>query len=323
MPIGGFFGTGFIVAVFIAIGVGMILVVQYILHTVWCDTRPANAYEHFEDKAKNTIEAKEPKEPVDPIQSRIDKLKQLQDMMQGDLEHLDDSADATCDITKQIEDNYVANNSAPSDENEYQLPRDQQEARVKKRKQRAVGRFQTEKKRFSAIKKMQPLYECFEDAVAATKDAVAATKDAVAATKDAAGTKKQTATEDELREEIAEVERLMDTAELKAAATKGQALESLMAFNAGYLKKGADTITESFENPRSGQGLLDYADSLINKGIKLHNAVLIIVGEVKKQQMAAAAIFQKTNSLQNGQISEADSARAAAKVTIPPSQPSS
>ena len=289
-PLGGFFGTAFIVAIFIAIGVGMILIVQYILHTVWCNGRPTNAYEHFEDK--------KPENPINPIQLRINKLQKLQDMIQSDLEILDDSADATCDITKQIEDNYVANNSAPSDENEYQMPKEQQETRARKRKDRAMSRFTTEKKRFSAVKNMVPLYECFEDA--STKD---------------------DATEDDLRDEIAEVERLMDTAELKAAATKGQALESLMAFNAGYLKKGADTITESFENPRSGQDLLDYADSLINKGMKLHNAVLIIVGEVKKQQSAAAAIFQKTNSLQNGQISEEDSARAAARLTTPPSQP--
>lgn len=294
-PIGGFFGTGIIVAVFIAIGVGMILVVQYILHTVWCGVRPANAYERFEDKKKEE----------DPIQSRIDKLRQLQGIIQGDLETLDDSADATCDITKQIEDNYVANNSAPSDENEYQMPREQQEARAKKRKQRATSRFATEKKRFSAVKNMAPLYECFEDAAPSTKDA-----------------EKQKATEDDLRAEIAEVERLMDTAELKTAATKGQALESLMAFNAGYLKKGAETITESFTNSRSGQELLDYADLLIAKGAKLHNAVRIIVGEVKKQQVAAAAIFQKTNNLQNGQLSEEDSARAAAKLTKTPSQQS-
>jgi uncharacterized membrane protein len=57
--LGGFFGTGFIVAVFIAIGVGMILIVQYILHTVWCNGRPANAYEHFEDKKPEKTEKPE------------------------------------------------------------------------------------------------------------------------------------------------------------------------------------------------------------------------------------------------------------------------
>ena len=55
-PLGGFFGKAIIAVVFIAIGVGMILVVQYILHTVWCGGRPANAYEHFEDKKKEKEE---------------------------------------------------------------------------------------------------------------------------------------------------------------------------------------------------------------------------------------------------------------------------
>jgi len=215
-------------------------------------------------------------------------------MVQSDLEQLDDSADATCDITKDIEDNYVSNNSAPTDENEYQLPKDQQDARIKKRKQRAAERFKNEKKRFSAVKGIAPIYECFENA------------------------EKKGATEDDLRAVIVEVERLMDTAELKAAATKGQALESLMAFNAGYLKQGADAITEPFENQRTGQDLLDYADSLIAKGARLHNAVLIIVREVKKQQSVASAIFHKSQSIQNGQISEADTKAAASKVTGPP-----
>jgi hypothetical protein len=241
----------------------LFIAIKYLLTTYWCT-------EGFEDK--------------DPVGQRIKALQTMRDTLTKDLEALDDAADAACDVTKQIEDSYVSNNSAPTDETEYQLPQDVQTERQQKRNARTKKRFEDEKKRYSALKNVDPIYECFEDAAAAT--------------------------EDDLRAEIQDVQRILDTAEAKAVAAKGLRLQSLLGFNAGYLKKGAATVTEGFA---TGSALLAAADDIIAKGNAVHADILTITAAVKTQQAVAKGVFQKTQNLQNGKVSDQDAAAAASK----------
>ena len=246
----------------------LFLGIKYLLSTFWCT-------EGFEDK--------------DPVGQRIKALQTMRDTLTKDLEALDDAADAACDVTKQIEDSYVSNNSAPTDESEYQLPQDVQADRQQKRNARTKKRFEEEKKRYSVLKNTEPIYECFED-------------------KDADDT---AAKEEELRSEIEDVQRILDTAEAKAVAAKGLRLQSLLGFNAGYLKKGVSTVTEGFA---TGSALLAAADDLIAKGNAVHAEIVNITSAVKTQQAVAKGVFQKTQNLQNGKVSDQDAAAAASKV---------
>jgi hypothetical protein len=116
-----------------------------------------------------------------------------------------------------------------------------------------------------------------------------------------------------------DITRIMDTAEMKAAAAKGSALQSLLGFNAGYLKKGVSTITEGFADALTGKALLDAADELIAKGKNLHTAVVNITAAVKQQQVAAKGVFQKSKDLQDGKVNPGDSAIASSKFTASPS----
>jgi len=237
--------------------------VKYLLTTFWCT-------EGFVDK--------------DPYGQRIKALQKMRDTLTKDLEALDDAADAACDVTKQIEDSYVSNNSAPTDESEYQMPPDIQKERQQKRNIRTKKRFEDEKKRYSVLKNTDPIYECFEDA--------------------------DKAKEDELRSELEDVQRILDTAEAKAVAAKGLRLQSLLGFNAGYLKKGASTATEGFA---TGSALLAAADDIIAKGNAVHAEIVNITKAVKNQQAIAKGVLQKSDNLQNGKVSQQDSAAATSK----------
>lgn len=273
----GFIGNFLIIGFLILIVVGIIFVVQYLVSNIWCIR--LNHYEHFEDTNESQTDQ--------IVQSKTAQLQTLQDMIESDLELLDDSADAVCDITKTLEDNYISNNAAPTSSDEYSLPADEQKKRQAKREKRAKARFEDDKSRYAAIKNIAPLYECFDSG---NEDA-----------------------EKELRDKISEIERIMDTAQMKAAATKGLALESLMSFNSKYLNQ-ASVLTEGFDE-LSGQALLDKADALIQKGNDLHQEVLAISSAVKKQQSQASAIFKKTNDIKNGNITANDAQKATISIT--------
>lgn len=277
---------------FLLIVSGLLVTIQSLISKYWCSS--FTSYEGFEEN------------PKEAILQRTKDLQSLRELIMQDIEALDDAADASCDITKQVEDSYVSNNSAPSDPDEYQMPPDIQKERQAKRNKRSVNRFKEEKKRFSALKNMAPVYECFEDAVAEKVASDDTIKEA----------------EEELRAEISEIKRILETAEAKAIAAKGASLQSLLEFNAVYLKKAATTVTEGFAiatAPLTGAALLAAADELITNGNAVHMDVVNITAAVKTQQDVARGVFQKTKDVQNGQINPADAAKAANKSTSVPS----
>lgn len=252
---------------FLLIVVGIILAVQTIIQKYWCYTRSVGTYEQFAEEEK-----------PDPFQQRIDTLVSLKETLTADLDTLDDNRDASCNITKQVEDSYVSNNAAPTDESEYSMPKDVQETRQRQRNDRAKKRFEAEKKRYSELQKVAPVHECFATS----------------------------SSEDELRSAIEDVERLIESVKMNS-------LQSLLGFNAVYLKKGAATVTESFANAFSGLALLAKADEVIKKGNALHAEIGKITAAVKTQQAVAKGVFQKTSDLQKGQVNASDVAAASSK----------
>ena len=320
-PKGAFFGNFLLIGVVIAFVALLILFVQYLVVHVWCLVKPANNYEHFEgtqavtylDKLNANIASV--KATGNTIQKKTQELQKLQTMIERDLEALDDTADAACEITKNIEDNYISSNAAPTDEIDASLPQKTREVRQQKRSQRAKARFEKDKTTFAALKNVPPLYECFaiqdeEKVRIAEEREQDAQKINEANETLEAETSKIKDYENDLRSEIVEVERIIDTAQMRAAAAKGQALESLMMFNDKYLKQSS-ALTEGFANMLTGKALLDRADELIQKGNNLHQEVLDISAAVRKQQSQSAAIFKKGNAVMNGDVTAVDAAKAA------------
>jgi len=250
----------------------IILTIKWVLKTFWC-------VEHFEGGPTG-----------DPITKRVLALQTIRDTIISDLDDLDDAADVACSINKQIEATYVANNAAPEDPvAESQLPNDVQGKNKAKRTARAQQRFKEEKKRYSSIHNAAPVYECFADSAA---------------------------TENDLRALIGSIQQLMNSAEAKAAACKVTGVESLIGFNAKYVgptTEGFDTGSTGCAVPVTspaitlkGLELLAAADDLITKGNTVHMAIQLLVATVKAQQKSANQINQKSQSLQNGQVSAAD-----------------
>jgi len=269
---------------FLLLCIGALLLIATI-HMVyrWCTKGiEKNAFEPFTNSPSY----------YDSIQERIASIRDMKRALGDGLDDLDDSADETCDIMRQVEDIYVSNNSAPNDASEYNLPQSMQDARMGRRKKRAEASFTNKKHQYSAIYKVAPVYECFNG----EEDIVGA--------------------EEELRTEILDVERIIDTAEMKGAVAKGEQVSSLLGFNATFLKRGIPNIIESFANSTknamvdisnlSGPDLLAYADQLIGKGATVREEVSKLKAAVATQKMAAKALTNKSADLQRGDIRATD-----------------
>jgi hypothetical protein len=261
----------------------IILTIKWVLKTFWC-------VEHFDGGPAS-----------DPIMKRVLALQTIRDTIISDLDELDDAADSACEINKQIEATYVANNAAPEDPvAESQLPNDVQTKNKARRTARAQQRFKEEKKRFSSLHNAAPVYECFADVGA---------------------------TEEDLRVLIGSIQQLMNSAEAKAAACKVTGVESLVGFNAKYVgptTEGFDTGSAGCAVPvaaptitLTGAELLAAADDLITKGNTVHMAIQLLVATVKAQQKSATQMNQKSQNLQNGQVSAADVDAAQAATASP------
>ena len=237
-------------------------------------TQAENVYEHFD----------ETDDYLSNLQRRTALVKQTISTLQSDMDILDEDADDTCEIMKSVEDTFISNKSAPSDESELELPREVQQTRMDRRKERAKKSFQEKKNIFAASVGKLPLLECF----ASVSDVAQAQQD--------------------LGDVIQELSLLLDSAEMKLAITKGQKTWLSLLFTAPYLKKAVDmttpNITERFST-KDGD-LLSKADELIGKANTIHASLKIVRDQVIAQKKVAGSLNKKAGELQQGNISQSD-----------------
>lgn len=304
-----------------------IIVITAILAVVAIGTKcisawnPA-AYEHFMSQNARDLQM---------INDRIERVRAEKERLQRDLDDLGDITDDTCSILKMVEERYIGNAMAPTDETEYDLPPAIQKQRQEQRKKRAQERFQQEKKLYAAANKGATVYECFEDA---PKDV---SKDDLEAA------------EAILQKEIEELHSLLDSAEVQLSVKRGKEVYSLLGFNAKFLQKGIDAVKppEGFMNYFTGGTLVTKADALIGKSQAIreqfanvkdaaiakrkdqliqesnvllnrldttHSWVQEMKQEVANQKAAALALNKKTSDLQKGKVSDADVANSVGKL---------
>lgn len=240
----------------------------------------SNVYERFETED----------DQLAAIKKRIQGIQTIKENIQSDLDDLNDAADDTCNIMKQVEDSYIASVSVPSDDSETDLSVEMQRRRDADRNARAKRRFEGEKRMFVALHKQAPLLECFS----ASPDDVANA-------------------EQELRDQVDEMTLLLDNAEIKLAAEKGAKVNSLLAFNAQYLKKAVDAITvkEGFWSELRGAALLSKADELIGIALSFHESMQALKQSVSIQKKTAAALNKKKRELDQGNFAPSDIAHSA------------
>lgn len=280
-PIVGKIVAYFFAFVFITlVCTGIIMLIRNITCT---QGQPANVYEHFDDSD----------DYLKNLKTRITNAKQANDTLQNDLDILNDNAEDTCEIMSNVEDMYVSSRAAPSDDSDLSLPREEQQKKMDRRRDRAKKNFQLAKDTFVKSNNNQKLLECF-----ASVDNI---EDA----------------EQDLNDAIGDLTKTIDGAEMQLAIAKGKQTWFSLLFNAPYLKKAINITTakpsENFDNQTGGL-LLSKADELIGKANTIHNVFLIIIKSVKDQKTVAGALAKKNANLQNGNIEQGDVNSATANI---------
>jgi len=255
--------------------------------------QPVNLYEHFADSDSY----------LKNLKKRIPKVKKASETIQNDLDILSESADDTCNIMNNVEETYISSKAIPSDDSEFDLPKEAQQKKMDRRQARAKKNFQLEKDAF--VKTNGALLECFTDDSSADDIADA---------------------EEELNDAIGELTQVLDGAEMQMAIEKAQKTWFSLLFNAPYLKKAIDATTpktsENFENQK-GLELFIKADELVGKANTLHAAIVEFVKKVKEQKTVAGALTKKSADLQNGKVDQSDIDTATSHTTSKSSSKSS
>jgi hypothetical protein len=266
-PIAGSIGIYIIQA-----GIAMLLIAAIVLFIKRVSVNPGPVYEHFEASSDDGLFIE--------YKKRIPQIQSIKDQLETDIDALNDMADDTCNIMSQIQDIYVGNSMAPSDEEEYNLPQANQTKLQEARKRRAVLRFEDEKKQYMALNNRKTILECFS----ADQDDLAEA-------------------EQTLSDAVTDLIRVIDTAEVRMAAEKGEKIDSLLGFNAKYLKKALDAATlEGFMQQLKGTALIAKADELIGQAITVHNKLIELRKNVDQQKRAAKSLNVQAANLDKGII---------------------
>lgn len=267
-----------IVIVLLISGIGMLLSKQK------CSggAAAAGAYEQFANENESYLAQ---------LRSRIESITAAKNKVEDAVATLNDTADETCNIMKELEQVYVGNSAAPSDPSEFSLPKAIQEKRRADRERRAVSRFAEERVLFSAAAQ-SPILECF-----------------------AAGNS-VTEAEDELAGLCDEITVALDSAEVKMMDVKKQKIRTLMDFNGRYLKKALNTATaEGFYSELRGPALLVKADTLLGKASTIYNDIIDLKNDIKLQRAAVNQLTKRGTDLQAGNYKPADIAAGMAAAT--------
>ena len=198
-------------------------------------------YEHFESPNDWSVSA---------IRSRIDKVRNIKEALLIYSEDVGTLADETCAIMKTVEEKYIANGSQFANASDYELPKAEQDKKIKQRQSLAKARFADQQAMYSAVNGQKPLLECFY----ADGDDVAQA-------------------EAELNRELNELEKILDTTQVKAAAIKKEKAAMSLGFSLKYLTDAVKTLqeqkAEGFYAELRGAALIARADEIIGKAIAM------------------------------------------------------
>jgi hypothetical protein len=281
--------TMFMVGLFIAGVVHLIDLAQHCLNS-----QGQGYYEPFASPAAAETYKKE-------LTSRLTKLKQLNQVLDDSIDTFNDNIQDTCEVYAQVEDIYVGNNSGPTSEDEYNLPKDELDRRLARRKKSAQKRFQEARSIYSTTINT-PVYECFENPTSQSIPDL----------------------EDDLRAELEDLETKIQSVEVGTVGQKSDSINALLKFNNKYIKKSLQEmgnekarVLEGFGillppsmNPPlqtvSGAALLKRADAAINKANAIYAGITTQQTTVKQQQELVKEITNTTSRIESGNVTAGD-----------------
>lgn len=243
------------IIVLLAAGMLLLAAIVIIIQNQTCAERTDKIYyEHFESSDDSSVSA---------IRSRIDKIINVKEGLLQYMEDVGILADETCMLMKTIEEKYIMNASQLKEE-DYGRPKDEQDTLVKQRQTLAKKRFNEQQSIYSTLKGKKPLLECFYASV----DDVASA-------------------EAELNLQLNELEKVMNTAEVKAASLKKEKIATTLGFSMNYLTDAIKSLdspkTEGFYAELNGTALITKADTMLNKATALQKELEDLRGQIKKQ----------------------------------------
>jgi hypothetical protein len=285
--------TMFIIGIFIAGVVHLIKLAQHCLYSQGSQ----GYYEPFASLSAAEAYKKE-------LSSRVPKLKQLNQVLDDSIDTFNDNVQDTCEVYAQVEDIYVGNNSSPASEDEYNLPKDELDRRLARRKKSAQKRFQEARMIYSTTVNT-PVYECFENPKSQEPQSIPDL-------------------EDDLRAELEDLETKIQSVQVGTVGQKGDSLNALLKFNNKYIKKSLQEmgnekarVLEGFggllppsEYPSlhtvSGAALLKRADAAINKANAIYAGVTTQHKTVTQQKELVKEITKTTSRVESGNVSAGD-----------------
>jgi hypothetical protein len=155
---------------------------------------------------------------ADEVSDRLAKIKDIKKMFQETLPLLEDRIMETCTVFKQVRDSYIANRAA-LELSELELPKPQREALNAQRRGDALKAFKHDTTNFASIENLAPVLECFE------------------------GTGTTSSSEMTLLAAVIDLERILETAEVKLARSRVESVITTLRFTAPYIQKAKDTLT--------------------------------------------------------------------------------
>lgn len=200
--------------------------------------------------------------------------------LQENAEIVIDQTDSTCSIVKDVEQGYIGARSAPTDESEYDLPKEEQEKRKAARTSRAATSFSENRRVYSSIRdSLVPMLECFQSEVV-------------------------TDTEEDLDLRMAcqELQTLLDNQEVLVQVQKSTQVQIALEFANKQLNRAEGFQTSSPSQSLTtlrGPALIAIAQQLLLRELDLTIAILRNEQDLKatqdrvKKQMYKASMIQK------------------------------
>jgi hypothetical protein len=241
--------------VLFAIGMLVLACIIHIIKGRTCaDKSEKNYYEHFESPNDWSVSA---------LRSRIDKIVNLKEALLKYTEDVGILADETCLIMKTVEDKYIMNASQLKD-GDYEKSKAEQDRIVKQRQTLAKKRFAEQQSVYAAVNGQKPLLECF---YADNEDVASA--------------------EAELNVQLNELEKIMDTAAVKAAILKKERAAMSLGFSMNYLNDAVKSLetpkVEGFFAELNGPQLIAKADKMIGAAASLQKELEDLRAQINTQ----------------------------------------
>jgi hypothetical protein len=229
-------------------------------------------YEHFESPNDWSVSA---------LQTRINRIRAIKEEILTYGEEVGTLADETCMIMKKVEDSYINNSSQLRNPKDYNKPEAERNKMIESRQRLAKKQFADSTALYSAVNGRKPLLECF---YANNEDVALA--------------------ESELNTEIEQLEKILDTVEVKAAALKKEKAGMTLGFTLRYLQNAIQSLTknqeEEFYVELRGPALIARADELIGKAAAMKDDLKELNNLLEKQNQMVDSMQENMEHEQRG-----------------------